>query len=132
MNTVIPFRAQPPLDAYALAIQFLERVLPPEGVFFSGVKTKRGAWKDTHHSTIEDLCTHLFEADRAGGDAYFAVASFSSNADGRKAEHVRALRAFRLDIDYGEGHSSKDIYATRTRPWRRSRASVTRSACRSR
>ena len=69
MNTVIPFRAQPPLDAYTLALQFLKRVLPPEGVYFAGVKTKRGAWKDTHHSTIEDLCTHLIEADRNGGDA---------------------------------------------------------------
>jgi hypothetical protein len=113
MNSVIPFRAQPPFDAYELALQFLKLVLPPEGVYFAGVKTKRGAWKDTHQSTIEDLCTHLFEADRAGGDAYFAVASFSSNAD-RKAENVRALRAFRLEIDYGrEGHSSTDVYATR-------------------
>jgi Virulence-associated protein E len=110
MNTVIPFRAQPPIDAYELALQLLKLVLPPEGVYFAGVKTKRGAWKDTHHSTIEPLCAHLFEADRAGGDAYFAVASFSSNADGRKAENVRALRAFRIDIDYGEGHRSKDIY----------------------
>ena len=112
MNTVIPFRAQPPLDAYELALQFLERVLPSEGVYFAGVKAKRGAWKDTHHSTIENLCTHLFEADRNGGDAYFATAAFISNADGRKAENVRALRALRLEIDYGrEGHSSTDIYA---------------------
>ena len=114
MDNIVPFRAQPPIDAYALAPQFLELVLPPEGVYFAGVSKKRGDWRDTDHSTIEDLCTHLFEADRSGGDAYFAVASFSSNADGRRAENVRALRAFRLEIDYGrEGHNSTDVYATR-------------------
>jgi len=43
------------------------------------------------------------------GDAYFAIASYFSNAS-RKAENVRELRSFRLDIDYGEGHNSKDVY----------------------
>jgi Virulence-associated protein E len=112
MDNIVPFPAQPPLDAYALAMQFLERVLPPEGVYFAGVKTKRGGWRNTPHPTIEALCTYLFEADRGGGDAYFAVASYSSNAS-RKAENVRELRSFRVDVDYGEGHSSKDAYATK-------------------
>jgi hypothetical protein len=90
-----------------------ERVLPPEGVYFAGVKTKRGGWRDTPQPTIEALCTYLFEADRDGGDAYFAVASYSSNAS-RKAGNVRELRSFRVDIDYGEGHSSKNVYATKS------------------
>ena len=96
-----------------LALQFLKLVLPSEGEYFVGVKTKRGKWDDKRHQpTIEALCAYLFEADRDGSDAYFAVASFTSN-DSRKAENVRALRAFRIEIDYGEGHSSKDIYATK-------------------
>src|SRR5208283_2776023 len=64
MDNIVPFPAQPPLDAYTLALQFLERVLPSEGVYFASVKTKRGTWRDTPQPTIEDLCIYLFEADR--------------------------------------------------------------------
>ena len=56
--------------------------------------------------------TDLLEADRSEGDAYFAVASFSSNAS-RTIDNVFKLRALRLDIDYGEHHRSKAVYATR-------------------
>ena len=52
MDNIVPFPAQPPLDAYALAMQFLERVLHSEGVYFAGVKTKRGRWRDTPQPTI--------------------------------------------------------------------------------
>ena len=107
MDNIDFFPTQPPpVDTYELALQFLRRVLPSEGVYFAGVKKKRGAWVDTPHETIEDLRAHLFEADRNGGDAYFAVASFSSNT-ARKAENVRELRSFRIEIDYGaEGHAA--------------------------
>ena len=118
MPSIIPFPAQatpaqPPIDERELARQFLKLLLPPEGVYFSGVKTKHGVWIDkTPHETIEGLRAHLVEADRSGGEAFFAVASFSSNADGRTIENVRALRALRTEIDFGQqGHASPG-YAT--------------------
>jgi len=109
MDNIVPFPAQSPLDPYALAIAFLEGVLPSEGVYFAGVRTKRGIWRDIPQPTIEDLRTYLFEADRDRGDAYFAVASYSSNAN-RKAKNVHELRAFRTEVDYGEGHINRDVY----------------------
>ncbi len=113
MSNIISFTPQPPRDDRELALQFLKLVLPSEGEYFVGVKTKRGKWDGKRHQpTIGALCAYLFEADRDGSNACFAVASFTSN-DSRKAENVRALRAFRIEIDYGEGHSSKDIYATK-------------------
>ena len=105
MDTITFPPTQLPFDAHELARQFLRRVLPAEGMYFAGVKSKRGSWRDSPHQTIEDLCTHLLEAGLDGGDAYFAVASFSSNT-ARKAENVRELRSFRIEIDYGaEGHA---------------------------
>jgi hypothetical protein len=106
INTITFSPTQLPFDAHELARQFLARVLPSEGVYFAGVKSKRGSWRDTPHQTIEDLCTYLFEADRNGGDAYFVVASYSSN-DSREAKNVQSLRALRFELDYGEeGHAA--------------------------
>jgi hypothetical protein len=108
-----PTPTQPPIDLPTLALRFLKLVLPSEGVYISGVKPKHGKWRDAPHKTIEDLRAHLSEADRSEGDAYFAVASFYSNADGRKAENVRELRAFRIELDFGEAHRTADVYATK-------------------
>jgi hypothetical protein len=108
MNNVVDFPRQPPLDRDTLAIQFLKKVLPPQGRYCAFVKTRRGRKFNRFFETIDELWDCLHETDRDGDDAYFALGSYGED-DERKQRNVVALRCLWLDIDCGEGKPYRDV-----------------------
>ena len=110
MSNVIPWPGQ--VDQDAISINFLERVLPPHGLYCACVKQGR-SMAQSFHESIDSLWTTLREADRGGRDVYFAPASFSSNE--RTVEACAEKRSLHLDIDYGPGHQKAGYETARGR-----------------
>lgn len=79
---------------------FLESVLPSAGTYCV-VAIRDGKVKQTFVDSIEEVEDLAERIDAARADAYFALASFSTNS--RKAEHAASLRAVFVDIDCGPG-----------------------------
>jgi hypothetical protein len=82
-------------------LEFLERVLPSEGLYCSFTVVGKYP-KQCHHQTIEELANEVLAQSQAGHNTYFAVSSFLTD-DSREQVNVRAIKTFALDIDCGEG-----------------------------
>jgi hypothetical protein len=86
---------------------FLESVLPSTGTYCA-VSIRGGKVKQTFAESIEEVEKIAQDADDGGSDAYFALASFSSNS--RKTDCAEALRAVFIDIDCGPGKPYPEIF----------------------
>jgi len=82
-------------------LEFLERVLPSEGLYCSFTVVGKYP-KQCHHQTIEELANEVLAQSQAGHNTYFAVSSFLTD-ESREQVNVRAIKTFALDIDCGEG-----------------------------
>jgi hypothetical protein len=78
---------------------FLQTVLGDEG-HYCLTAIKDGKVKQQFYSTIVDLVSSAADFDRRGGDAYFALATFNESGS-RKADNVKMLRSFFIDLDCG-------------------------------
>lgn len=82
-------------------------MLPPTGPYCA-VGIRGGIAVPTFHQTLDELQTRGDELAAQKIDAYFALATFTVPADGRKADNADSLRSFFLDIDVGPGKPYPD------------------------
>jgi hypothetical protein len=111
MSNVVPLHPRGPIDRDAVAIAFLEKVLPPQGRYCAFVKTRGRKNFNRFFETIEELWNFLRETDRDGHEVYFALGSFGED-DERKQENVIDLKCLWLEIDYGKAGHAIPGYAT--------------------
>lgn len=81
---------------------FLQRVLPPAGVYAAITLDSGKPAKQRFFTDIGSLAAALLAASTDGHNIYFATATFRE-AGNRRATNVEALQSFYLDIDCGEG-----------------------------
>lgn len=86
---------------------FLESVLPTQGLYCV-VGIRAGTVRPSFHDNLEDVVAVAEGLDAGGIDAYFALASFDTVKDGRKADNALYLRSFFLDLDCGTGKPYRD------------------------
>ena len=86
---------------------FYAAVLPPTGPYCS-VGLSAGKITTSFHTTIAELISRGEELHTQQLDAYFALASFTDPAEGRKAENAKGLKCFFIDIDCGADKSYAD------------------------
>ena len=79
---------------------FYTAVLPPNGPYCV-VGINGAAILPSFHATLADLIVKGTELQASGLNAFFALASFTDPALGRKAENAKALRCFFIDLDCG-------------------------------
>jgi hypothetical protein len=79
---------------------FLETVLPTAGTYCA-VGIASGKTHQRFFTSLTELQDAADKLDAAGIDAYFALASFSTNS--RKADDAKLMRSFFIDLDCGEG-----------------------------
>lgn len=80
---------------------FLELLLADEG-HYCVFAAKGGSPKQSFYNSVDDVldAAHGYDAD--GYDVYFALATLET-AGSRKADNVRGMKSFFLDLDCGEG-----------------------------
>lgn len=88
---------------------FLRLVLPGEGLY-AYLALGQNFKKQNHVETIEDLCSALQSYNEKGYDTYFGCASYRDGSS-RSQSNVRAVRAFWLDLDCGEGKPYSSLAA---------------------
>lgn len=77
---------------------FLQKVLPDAGRYCA-VSIHSGRVKQRFFTTIQEVAEAATAIDELGHDAYFALATFTSNS--RKVDDAEALRCFFVDLDCG-------------------------------
>ena len=77
--------------------EFLERVLGDGYYSVLGLGNKK---TQSFHATIDDVITKANELDDEGINAYFGLATFTTDND-RKVTNVKSLSSFYLDLDCG-------------------------------
>jgi hypothetical protein len=85
------------------AIEFLERVLPSEGIFIATWKltrTTRDVKGEGYCSSVEELWETMWSHTQ-NVDTYFATSTFNTVEDGRNSYNVRYIKSFRMDLDWG-------------------------------
>lgn len=100
MSNVIPWPGQ--VDQDAITVNFLERLLPPHGIYCACIK-QGATMRQSFYESVESLWAALREGDRGGHDVYFALASFSDHH--RTIDACAEKRNLSLDMDYGQGHA---------------------------
>ena len=78
---------------------FLERVLPPEGVYVSAQLTPRGMIHKFYDS-VEDLAVAAQSASQRGGNVYYAVSSMQDNSE-RSQRNTHLTQTLFIDVDCG-------------------------------
>jgi hypothetical protein len=89
-------------------LEFLQRVLPPEGFLVSltinpGQGPRQGFHKDT-----TALAGNIEALSRANNNIYYAVASFADRGAGRKQDNVQLIKTLFIDVDVGPGKPFAD------------------------
>lgn len=82
-------------------VDFLRRVLPPEGLYVSFSLTPDGRPRQQFHQDVDALAARVARLSDEGRNVYYAVGSFQDEAGGRKAANVHSLKALFLDVDCG-------------------------------
>ena len=83
--------------------QFLDLVLGREGNYcIFAVNTETGRKKQKFYTSVEHVVDAAKDFDANGYDTYFSLATLEE-AGSRKADNVRSLKSFFLDLDIGEG-----------------------------
>ena len=85
---------------------FLELLLADEG-HYCVFAAKGGAPKQSFYSSVDDVLDAAHGYDAGGYDVYFALATLET-AGSRKADNVRGMKSFFLDLDCGEGKEFPD------------------------
>lgn len=80
---------------------FFSLVLPPEGFYCVVGLNKDKKPRQVFVETTEELSDLADALVHRGYDAYFALASFETDTDGRAAPNAKHLGAFFIDIDCG-------------------------------
>lgn len=83
-------------------LEFLQRVLPAEGIYVSTIINPDGATQQGYFSTIEELAASVKSTDERGQNTYYAISAFHKKGS-RKKDNVRATRVLALDVDCGDG-----------------------------
>jgi len=78
---------------------FLERVLPPEGVYVSAQLTPRGMIHKFYDS-VDDLAVAAQSASQRGGNIYYAVSSMQDNSE-RSQRNTHLTQTLFIDVDCG-------------------------------
>ena len=94
---------------------FLELLLADEG-HYCVFAAKGGAPKQSFYSSVDDVLDAAHGYDAGGYDVYFALATLET-AGSRKADNVRGMKSFFLDLDCGEGKEfprPRDCYCRTT------------------
>jgi hypothetical protein len=88
--------------------EFIERVVPSDGVYFLATPTKVGSGKTVFkHATFKDVNAiphYVDEFVRKHKDVYFATASFTNDTK-RNSANLKSKKGLYLDLDCGEGKS---------------------------
>jgi len=81
-------------------LKFLQRVLPPTGVYvvtvINGEHRQQG-----YFNTVEELAKACVKLDQANNNTYFAISSFRERGN-RKQDNVRATKLVAIDVDCGD------------------------------
>ena len=95
------------------ALQFLDTVLPPEGLRVVAIKppTWSKGLKHFFVSTNEELVQATRRFDAGGVTNYYALATYADPEGGRKAVNTLQLQSLWLDIDYKQYESREDANA---------------------
>ena len=88
--------------------KFLSSVLSSQG-FYCAVGIKDGKTIQRFYQTIDTLVDAVKSLDDDGYDAYFALATYKTNAN-RKADNVEYLKSLYLDLDCGESKPYADQF----------------------
>lgn len=83
-------------------VDFLRRVLPPEGFYVATIINSGEPPKQGFFKTVDDLAEAVLRSDRLGNNTYYAISSYREKGS-RKQENVLGTRVFAFDIDCGEG-----------------------------
>jgi hypothetical protein len=102
---------------------FLELLVPQDGVLFTATQATGKGWINTPHTTVEQAVRATEQLTLDGRNAYFALASFKEarvwdaaarNADGtvgrwrtRVQSNAKSLKAFWVDLDVELGDAKK-------------------------
>ena len=79
--------------------KFLDLVLE-DGGHYCVFAAKDGTVKQKFYTSVQDVISAATDFDANGYDAYFALATLEQ-AGSRKADNVRSLKSFFLDLDCG-------------------------------
>jgi hypothetical protein len=79
--------------------EFLQRVLPVEGMYCAWTKTGRGR-RQRFFDTIDELVHEVQERDHLQQNTFFAISTFLDDSN-RKKTNVKATKVVALDIDCG-------------------------------
>jgi len=86
--------------------QFLDLVLGREGNYcIFAVNAETGRKKQKFYMSVDHVVEAARDFDANGYDTYFSLATLEE-AGSRKAENVKSLRSFFLDLDVGEGDNN--------------------------
>jgi hypothetical protein len=80
-------------------ITFLEKVLPPEGVYVSGNLTPRGMIHGFYDS-VEELAQAVQQSSARGSNAYYAVSSMQDKSE-RSQRNTHTTKSLFIDVDCG-------------------------------
>lgn len=80
-------------------LEFLQRVLPNEGLYVTTVINPDGR-KQGFFNTVEELAKAVSGLDAQGNNTYFAISAFMEKGS-RKQDNVRATKVVALDVDCG-------------------------------
>jgi hypothetical protein len=83
-------------------LNFLQRVLPSEGIYVATTIEKDGRTQQGYFSTVEDLATAVAHLSERGKNTYYAISAFAEKGS-RKQDNVRATKVLALDVDCGGG-----------------------------
>lgn len=81
-------------------LDFLRKVLPPEGTYVAVTINQNNKPRQTYYNTVEELSQAVLALDQGNDNVYYAVSAFKSRAN-RKAANVRSTQLLALDIDCG-------------------------------
>lgn len=85
-------------------LEFLERVLPSEGIYVATVINKDAEDKvikrQGYFTKIEELAIAVKRLDETGNNTYFAISSFKQKGN-RKQENVHQTQVVAIDVDCG-------------------------------
>lgn len=79
-------------------LDFLQRVLPTEGVYCRFALTGK---RNRYFSTMAELANEVQSLDQRGQDAYFAISTFKDDSN-RRNINVQATKVITIDVDCGD------------------------------
>lgn len=91
--------------------EFMEVVLPPEGIYCVFALDGKRPRSQTFHKTKQDVDITVDVLEEQGFDSFIALANFNS-AQNRTAPNVLSLKSFFLDLDVDPNASDDRHYAS--------------------